>query len=157
VDHTAKPARLDNCSSDDPDRQAAHRGVSRACGCTRLALRLHLARRRRGLSCQAGQRCKPRSQDASADRLTARVRSAERASRTNAQQSSLLASRNAVCGQARQWLAGRSLQLPDCACPPEQTAITAFCGRSKAGQSASRLTTKAQSGSEHIKVSLEGP
>ena len=95
-------------------------GVSRACGCTRLALRLHLARRRRGLSCQAGQRCKPRSQDASADRLTARVRSAERASRTNAQQSSLLASRNAVCGQARQWLAGRSLQLPDCACPPEQ-------------------------------------
>jgi len=37
---------------------------------------LHLARRRRGLSCQADQRCKPRSQDASADRLTARVRSA---------------------------------------------------------------------------------
>ena len=61
VDHTAKPARLDNCSSDYPDRRAAHRCVSRACGCTRLALRLHLARRRRGLSCQAGQRCKPRS------------------------------------------------------------------------------------------------
>src|SRR5262249_46209469 len=34
-----------------------------------------------GLPCQSGQRCKPRSQDSSADRVTARVRSAKGASR----------------------------------------------------------------------------
>src|SRR5262249_7576403 len=66
MDHTAKPAGLDNCSSDHPDRWAAHRRVSRASRCERLALRVHLARRRGGLPCQ---RCKPRSQDASADRV----------------------------------------------------------------------------------------
>ncbi len=40
----------------------------------RLALWVHLTRRCGGLSCQAGQRCKPRSQNARADRLTARKR-----------------------------------------------------------------------------------
>src|SRR5215472_7121479 len=69
MDHTAKPAGLDNCSSDHPDRWAAHRRVSRASRCERLALRVHLTRRRGGLPCQADQRCKPRSQDASADRV----------------------------------------------------------------------------------------
>jgi len=70
ADHTTKSTRLDNCSTDHPERRTAHRRVSRACRCARLALWVHLARRRGGLSCQAGQRCKLRSQNASADRLT---------------------------------------------------------------------------------------
>jgi Putative NADH-flavin reductase len=71
-----EPSRLDDRSPDRPDHRAAHGRVSRTGRCPRLALRVHLACRRGGLSCAADQRCKPCSQIASAVGLTARVRTA---------------------------------------------------------------------------------
>jgi len=57
-------------------RTGAYRVLGR---CARLALGVHLARRRGGFSRQANQRCKPCSQDASADPLRRRC-AAEKAS-----------------------------------------------------------------------------
>jgi hypothetical protein len=54
--------------SDRTDYRTTHGRVSRASRCQRLAIRVHLARRCRGLSYQADQGCKPRPQDPSAGR-----------------------------------------------------------------------------------------
>ena len=56
VDRTPEPSGLDNRSPDRPDHRAAYEHVPRTGRCPRLALRVHLARRRGGLSCQADRR-----------------------------------------------------------------------------------------------------